>query len=64
MRTLVIGGTQCRRYAPEMLFYPITPPNVGHSKAWPQGWICTPMYLLYVIFYYRYCVKHICLDTP
>ena len=26
MRTLVISGTQCRRYAPEMLFYPITPP--------------------------------------
>lgn len=26
MRTLVICGTQCRRYAPKMLFYPITPP--------------------------------------
>ena len=38
MRTLVIGGTQCRRYAPEMLFYPITPPlSSATPKRGPKG---------------------------
>ena len=38
MRTLVICGTQCRRYAPKMLFYPITPPLTSATpKRGPKG---------------------------